>query len=740
MAQTPHTSAQLLAVHNDLLRRIAYAEPLASILDVLALSIETQLAGGIASILLCEGDRLRSLAAPHLPSSYTQAIDGVLAEEGFGSCGTAVARRAPVIVANIAQSRLWQRFHTLAADHQLQACWSYPIVAKDDRVLGVLGIYYREVRSPQPHELEIVSLAANIAGIAIERDQTTQALYELNETLERKVAERTTALEESEKRLQCALRGTNDAIWDWDIIHDRVFYSNRWKTMRGLPEDAISDSAAEWQSRLHPDDFAAVMKALQNHLAGHTEFFEVECRSCCQDGSYIWVLNRGQAQRDTAGNLIRMSGMETDIGDRKQAEANLQAANEQLALSNRELQQATQLKNEFLANMSHELRTPLNAILGLSEALQEEAFGHLSDRQQQSLKTIERSGQHLLSLINDILDVSKIEAGKLELEITPVPINQLCDASLSFVHQLALQKQIRLEKQLVPHLGTIAVDARRLRQVLINLLSNAVKFTPEGGAIILSAQRRSHAVAPPTVPVKPEVTHPSSWVEFAITDTGIGIAQADQAKIFQPFTQLDSGLSRKYAGTGLGLTLVKQIVGMHNGTVSVRSQVGHGSCFTICLPDTMSGEVPSGLLSHYSPTANPLCTSVDNAVKPLVLLAEDNPANFFTIKSYLEAKGYQIVMAHDGQTAIDVTQTLQPDLILMDIHMPSVNGLEAIHTIRKIPQTAQIPIIALTALAMPEDSEKCLAAGANRYLTKPVRLKQLITEINLLLTRDAPTD
>jgi PAS domain S-box-containing protein len=395
--------------------------------------------------------------------------------------------------------------------------------------------------------------------------------------------------------------------------------------------------------------------------------------------------------------------------------------NRHLELINQELLHATRRKNEFLATMSHELRTPLNAILGMSEALEDEVFGDLNERQIKSLRTIRRSGRHLLSLINDILDVSKIEAGKLELEIVTTSVQDLCSSSLIFLKQQAFDKQIKLDVQLPPAVGNIAVDERRMRQVLINLLSNAVKFTPAGGQIILSVTRQE----------KEDSEDGSSWIEFKVTDTGIGISAIDQLKLFQPFVQLDSSLNRQYAGTGLGLTLAKQIVELHGGNVHLQSTPQQGSCFTVHLPNIclLSDQETCSFSIFDSLTSHPQIFNQQVTTSSLILLAEDHEANISTFSSYLMAKGYQIIVAENGQKAIDLTHSERPDLILMDIQMPHVDGIQAITKIRQNPELVGIPIIALTALAMAGDRERCLAAGANDYLTKPVKLRQLNQKI-----------
>ncbi|BAQ66871.1 PAS domain S-box protein [Geminocystis sp. NIES-3709] len=417
---------------------------------------------------------------------------------------------------------------------------------------------------------------------------------------------------------------------------------------------------------------------------------------------------------------------------RKSAEA-------QLFQSNQELKRANRLKDEFLANMSHELRTPLNAILGMTEGLSEQVFGEISERQLKALKTIDRSGTHLLDLINDILDLAKIEAEHLELHLETVSLNSLCDSSITFIKQLAMKKRIQLKMEYPPHLPSLIVDERRIRQVLINLLNNGVKFTPEGGSITVKVAYNPPPQNPDFVTkifekpenLKPDsnnLSSPSNYIYISIIDTGIGITPDNINKLFQPFIQIDSALNRQYSGTGLGLSLVKRIIELHGGYVILSTKLAQGSCFTIALPYTLSNIPTSPLSDNYLPTGSPNMTQL-SITEALILLVEDNEANIRTISSYLKAKGYCLIFAQNGQQAISVAQSQKPDLILMDIQMPQMNGLEAIEKIRQNPDLANIPIIALTALAMEGDREKCLKIGANEYLSKPLKLKELAHKI-----------
>ncbi|VXD16213.1 putative Histidine kinase [Planktothrix serta PCC 8927] len=437
-----------------------------------------------------------------------------------------------------------------------------------------------------------------------------------------------------------------------------------------------------------------------------TTFNQEVSLTVTEDGDYICVFQD-------------ISERQAALRERKNAENQLRQTNEQLAIANAQLARASRLKDEFLANMSHELRTPLNSILGMSEVLQEGTFGELTDQQNQALAMIHRNGKHLLELINDILDLSKIEAGKFDLERSPVSVNELCQNSLSFVKQQAHQKNIRLSYQIEDVTEALNVDERRMRQVLINLLNNAVKFTPEGGRVRLEVRGDLQ----------------EQTISFSVIDNGIGITPEDQSRLFQAFIQIDSRLSRRYEGTGLGLVLVKKLVEMHGGTVKIDSQLGKGSCFTLTLPWTPLswGEYPI-----LTPTElldkSPASRSASKGLKrPLILLAEDNSDNIHTLLNYLQAKGFDVEVARNGIEAVQKARDLHPQVILMDISMPEMDGLEATRQIRADPQLATLPIIALTALAMQGDREQCLAAGVNEYLPKPVQLRQLIQLIQSLI-------
>lgn len=549
-------------------------------------------------------------------------------------------------------------------------------------------------------------------------------------------------LAELRDRLAVALQSAAIGCWDWDIVNDHLRWDQRMYELYGVQPSAqeTPEAYGVWQQGLHPEDREAATTAVQDALAGVREF-NTEFRVVHPNGAIRHIQANAITQRDAAGRPLRMIGVNMDITERKEAEAALQK-------TNAELERATRLKSEFLANMSHELRTPLNAILGLSEGIQLEVYGELTDRQRQAIATIERSGRHLLDLIEDILDLSKIEAGKLELAIAPVNLNALCQSSTVFVKNAALKKHITITTTIAPGLDSCDVDELRMRQLLINLLNNAVKFTPHGGDVNLSVfldhppqpiqdtdqvtdQDRDQDIAPS------QTDRP--WLAFAVRDTGIGIPPEEQRRLFQPFVQVNGQLNRTHGGTGLGLALVRRIAELHGGYVGLQSQPGQGSCFTVWVPAQLS-QNQAALVSDDSDLPT-LTTPVQDAPRgPLILVADDRPDNVTAIAEFLRMRGCRLILAENGLEAFRQARKHHPDLILMDVQMPLVDGLEATERIRSDPDLANIPIVALTALAMPSDRDRCLAAGANDYLSKPVRLRRLAEVMDQWLSQPTRAD
>ncbi len=431
------------------------------------------------------------------------------------------------------------------------------------------------------------------------------------------------------------------------------------------------------------------------------------------------------ALHDSTVDLLQLvQATSTSLHDAKQLSEKLEQRvadrTAELSMANAELSRVMRSKDDFLSAMSHELRTPLNAILGLSESLAEGVYGDMNTKQVKSINTIAESGHHLLALINDLLDIAKIGAGKMELELTKANVEDVCQASLRFVMEQAQKQKINLKLVMDNQSVMLTADERRLKQILVNLLSNAVKFTPDGGSVTLETKCDLE----------------SESLMFSVRDTGIGIATEDLKRLFSPFTQLDSKLSRQYAGTGLGLTLVMKLVELHGGSVAVESEIGKGSCFTVRIPckglDTLNQHNPSGTISLTEITSAETLPSNT----PLILVADDNEINLMTVTDYLRANKLRVIQARDGLEAVKMVREHIPSLVLMDIQMPLMDGLDAIAHLRADDKHTDMPIIALTSRAMVGDRERCIAVGANDYLSKPVNMKQLVKTIRAHLPND----
>ncbi|ABU59649.1 histidine kinase [Roseiflexus castenholzii DSM 13941] len=402
----------------------------------------------------------------------------------------------------------------------------------------------------------------------------------------------------------------------------------------------------------------------------------------------------------------------------------LSRQNVELARTNAELRRANRLKDEFLAGISHEVRTPLSAILGLAELLRAKIVGPLNDEQVEMLSRIEASGRHLLAVINDLLDLAKIEAGRFELEPRLVAAHQVCRSSLLMVKELALRKHQRVHINLDPKVEVLHADERRLRQALINLLSNAVKFTPPGGDVGLDLEG------------DPE----QEIVRITVWDTGIGIAAEDIPRLFQPFSQIQNKYQHDQAGSGLGLVMVARLAELHGGGVSLVSEPGKGSRFTMTLPWTREYQQGAQMLTASDvDTAFPARTIPEADDLPLtgdhqhILLVDDDTTGSAIVGNYLQQCGYRVTHAVSGDEALALVRHELPDLAIIDLRLRGLDGLEVVRWLRQNIATGNLPIIVLTALAMPGDRERSLEAGANAYLSKPVRLRHLVKEIASLI-------
>lgn len=392
----------------------------------------------------------------------------------------------------------------------------------------------------------------------------------------------------------------------------------------------------------------------------------------------------------------RLESLHAELAQQQQRIAELEA-------TNRDLENAARVKDELLVTIGHELRTPLNAMLSLVYILQEQLDSVLTERQRESFRVIESSGQHLLELINDILDLSKLQAGKIRLKVETVEVEPLCDETLTIIRQLAEQKSLRITVRRDEQVSTIQADRLRIKQILVNLLSNAVKFTPEGGAIgieIVGLPEREQ-------------------VRFIVWDTGVGIAEQDLPLLFKPFVQIDNELSQQNTGSGLGLALSQRLARHHGGDILVESKPGAGSRFILELPWKPSeASTMAPIVAEETPLQTPAMQR-----RRLILLAEDNEANIYALSEYLSMYGVPVIVARTGPEALELATKEHPGLILMDINLPRLDGLEVIRRLRAIDQFVDLPIVVITALS--GDIERVRQSGASHLLNKPIDLVEL---------------
>jgi len=600
--------------------------------------------------------------------------------------------------------------------------------------------------NPEPYEREILDRWGNKHWLiwmdALGPDASVIGVG--HDITERKHAEQ--KLIENESRYRQAIMAANAIPYSLDYATNQyTFIGAGIAELTGIPlkefTPALLDSLIQESTMMGEFKGVSLEKAVELvRLGGSGLLWQCDHRIHTRSGEERWISDASIQVLGDNGIPKGSIGIFQDITERKHSEQALRESERELRVLsealeqrvvertadlhrvNAELEKAASAKDEFLAVMSHELRTPLTSILGMSESLMEQTRGPINERQEKSLQIIQSSGRHLLELINDILDLSKIEAGKLELHPESVGVSALCEASLAFVLEQAKRKSISLEFYPERAQYKLVGDPRYLKQVLVNLLNNAVKFTPEKGRVVLNV----------TADAEKEL------MQFSVIDNGIGIAPENLSRLFQPFVQVDSRLSRHYEGTGLGLALVQKLTDLHGGSVYVESEANVGSRFTINLPwrsDTLAPEtaVQQVAIATREPGGTNEALLKGSAYLGLVLLAEDNLANILTIVEYLEGKNFQVVVAHDGLEAIARASETNPDIILMDIQMPSMDGLEATQRLRADDRFKSTPIIALTALAMPGDRERCLRAGASEYLSKPVSLRQLVEMINDLI-------
>ncbi|QQS07257.1 MAG: CHASE domain-containing protein [Fibrobacterota bacterium] len=527
-------------------------------------------------------------------------------------------------------------------------------------------------------------------------------------------------------RLSLATRAGGVGIWEYDLLNGRLVWDEQMFRLYGIPPESFAGAYDTWKTGVHPEDRERSDAEVQQAIRGEKEF-DTEFRVLWPDGTIRHIRAVSLVHHDGDGRPTRLIGTNWDITDNKLAEAKLLDANADLQEANlraNELtvraESASMAKSEFLANMSHEIRTPMNGVLGMTGLLLDT---RLDNEQRRFAEIIRQSAESLLSLINDILDVSKIEAGKLQLEFLDFNLRELVDDLATSLSPRIRDKGLEFQAEVSPDIpANLRGDSGRLRQILLNLMGNAVKFT-QRGRILLRADLESQS------------DH-DVFLRFLVRDTGIGIPKDKQALLFQKFTQVDASTTRQFGGTGLGLAISKQLACLMGGEIGLTSEEGEGAefWFTVCLARTTT--------SYATPPDRTIIRSLGNLRRRTlrILLAEDNITNQMVATGILENLGLRVDAVANGKEALQALEQFPYDLVLMDVQMPELDGFAATRLIRAPHSPVldrNIPVVAMTANAMQGDRERCLDAGMNDYVSKPVSPQALSEALDKWLPEES---
>jgi PAS domain S-box-containing protein len=538
----------------------------------------------------------------------------------------------------------------------------------------------------------------------------TQELLQINDELASEVQRRQkveTILREREERYELAVSGTNDGLWDWNLITNEVYFSPSWMRILGYEKEALPYHYSTWADNVHPDEIEQALRDINDHLQGKTDVYQNTHRLKHHDGHYIWIAAKGKCIHDEQGKPYRLVGTITDITEKKIAEQQLTIAKEEAEIANK-------TKSEFLATMSHEIRTPMNAVIGMTGLLLDTP---LTPKQQEFAEIIRSSGDTMLSLINDILDFSKIESGKLEIETQIFNLRSCIEESLDLVASKAIEKGLEIAYLMdknTPEL--INGDVTRLRQVLVNLLGNAIKFTHHGEvSILVSGQVKISGNSESLS----ENYHNLQEIRFTIQDTGIGISEDKMYRLFQPFSQVDSSITRHYGGTGLGLVISKKLTELMGGKMWVESKVNQGSKFTFTI---VTNAVDS--VTNYHP--NQLI------VNKRLLIVDNHHISCQSLILQSQLLGMIPVVAESGQVALKYLQEQKFDLVIINVQILEIDESTLAKAISKIPHGEKLPLVIISSICNEQTYQKLPGLKLNiaASLTKPIKQSALVSAVN----------
>jgi signal transduction histidine kinase/DNA-binding response OmpR family regulator len=574
---------------------------------------------------------------------------------------------------------------------------SFTVLAKENSKIPVIIL-----SGLSDTELSLKAIALGAQDFLIKGEYTEQSLEKaVRYSIERK--KNLEIIEENNERHDTISKATNDIIWDWNLTTNKVLWTGQG--LKSYLPGTVSEKDIPnsfWANGLHPDERKKIVDSLKKVITSQDSSWQSDHRFMRKDGTYAHMNTRGYVTFNDAQKPVRIIGSMQDITERKNAELEMMQAK-------LEADEARKSQEQFLANMSHEIRTPMNGIIGMAQLI---TGTTLSVEQKEYVETIKESAGNLLVIINDILDFTKIVAGKVLLEKIDYVFKDVVNNCIKITNFRAEEKGILLTSNIDKNIHRVLCgDPVRLNQILINLIGNAIKFT-EKGEVKVNVKLL-------------EENETDVKLEFSVQDTGIGIAEENLKSVFESFTQESSSTTRKYGGTGLGLTITKQLIELQGGDISVSSELGVGSTFLFFL------SIKKG--STHIASENKNDNKQSHAFSDVrILLVEDNLINQKVASYTLTKQGAKVEIANHGKEAMQMLEKTKYDVILMDIQMPEMDGFETTRHIRNSIQESisKTPIIAMTASALVSERAKCLASGMNDYISKPFQAKELYEKIS----------